>query len=85
MAGTGAIDVGNGSHVGDFTGILYAPKADMVVNGGQLSVNGTMTLNSLTVNGNPNFDLRYDDSLIEIVSTSWVVVDYQEVPSSAGP
>ncbi len=85
MAGTGTVDVGNGSHVGDFTGILYAPKADMVVNGGQLAVNGTMTLNSLTVNGNPNFDLRYDDALIEIVSTSWVVVDYQEVPSSAGP
>ncbi len=85
MAGTGTIDVGNGSHVGDFTGILYAPKADMVINGGQLEVDGTMTLNSLTVNGNPNFDLRYDDALIEIVSTNWVVVDYQEVPSSAGP
>ncbi|MGK2958922.1 MAG: DUF7305 domain-containing protein [Acidimicrobiales bacterium] len=85
MAGTGTIEVGNGSHVGDFSGILYAPKADMVINGGQLEVNGTMTLNSLTVNGNPNFSMAYDDALVEIVSTNWVVVNYQEVPSSPAP
>ncbi len=85
MAGTGTIEVGNGSHVGDFSGIIYAPKADMVINGGQLEVSGTMTLNSLTVNGNPNFSLAYDDALVEIVSSNWVVVNYQEVPSSPTP
>lgn len=82
MAGTGTVKVGNGSHVGDFTGIIYAPKADMVINGGQLQYNGTLTLNSLTVNGNPNFELKYDDALIEIVSTNWMVTHYQEIPSS---
>lgn len=85
MAGTGTIEVGDGSHVGDFSGIIYAPKADMVINGGQLEVSGTMTLNSLTVNGNPNFSLAYDDALVEIVSSNWVVVNYQEVPSSSTP
>ena len=80
-AGTGPLIVGNGSHVGTMTGVLYAPSSNMTVNGGQMGETGSVTLNQLTINGNPNFAMQYDDSILQITSGDWKVTDWREVPS----
>lgn len=66
-------------------GVLYAPDAEVRVNGGQWTVNGSVTLSSLRINGGPNFSVNYEDSVRELVSTDWDVIDYREVPSSSVP
>ena len=80
-AGTGPLTVGNGSHVGSMTGVLYAPSSNMTVDGGQMGETGSVTLNQLTINGNPNFAMQYDDSILQITSGDWKVNDWREVPS----
>jgi len=80
--GTGAVDVGNGSHATDFTGVLYAPGSDVTVNGG-LAVRGSLTVNSLRVNGAPNFILAYDLGLQAVIDQNWRVERWREVPSGS--
>jgi type II secretory pathway pseudopilin PulG len=81
-AGNGAFDVGNGSHAGALLGVVYAPDSDITVNGGKLFIDGSLTVNQLKVNGNPNFTMRYDDTIATITTGSWSVGDWREVPSS---
>jgi hypothetical protein len=80
VIGAVPIDTGAGSHNGDFTGVLYAPKSDIVSDGCKFSPNGSLTLNSFTCNGGPNFVMKYDDSLRSLVS-SWDTTNWQEIPS----
>jgi hypothetical protein len=80
--GSGTVDPGNGSHAADFTGIVYAPGADMTVNGGQLTWTGSLTLNTFTVNGNPNLNFNYDQRVLALVLQDWKIQDYTEIPSS---
>lgn len=80
--GSGEVDPGNGSQAVDFTGIVYAPGADMTVNGGQLTWTGSITLNTFTVNGTPNLNFNYDQRLLALVLQDWKVQDYTEIPSS---
>lgn len=76
--GDGAVILGNGAHATDFTGVIYAPQADMTVNGsGKLS--GSVTANSLKVNGNPNFTFAYDTSLGRVVKKNWAVENWRQV------
>lgn len=79
--GTGQIEA-RGSAM---RGVLYAPEAEVRVNGGQWTVDGSITLSSLRINGGPNFSVEYEDSVQEIVSTGWEVIDYREIPSSSVP
>lgn len=81
-AGTGVFDVGQGSHAGSLFGIVYAPSTDITVDGGQMYVDGSLTLNSFRVNGNPNFELRYDDTIQTILATNWEVRNWREIPSA---
>ncbi len=81
-AGSAPFNVGTGSNAGALFGIVYAPSTDVVVDGGQMHLDGSLTLNSLQINGNPNFELRYDDSIRTILSTDWEVRDWHEIPSS---
>jgi hypothetical protein len=80
VVGSISIDPGNGSHNGQFTGVLYAPKSDLTSNGCKFTPNGSLVLNSLTCNGGPNFSMKYDDSLRSLVS-SWETTNWQEIPS----
>jgi len=83
-AGTGTFNVGTGSHAGTVHGIVYAPSTDVTVDGGQSFVDGSLTLNQLRINGNPNFVMSYDDSIMDITTDHWVVSDWREVPSNSG-
>lgn len=80
--GTGALDVGDGSHAADFTGVLYAPGSDLTVNGG-MAVRGSLTVNSLRVNGAPNYTLAYDLGLQAVLDRNWRVGRWREVPSGS--
>ena len=81
-SGNGAFDVGNGSHAGSVVGVVYAPQSDVTINGGQASFTGSLTLNQLRINGNPNFSMQYDDTISTITVGSWTVTDWREVPST---
>lgn len=81
-AGTGAFEVGEGSNAGSLFGVVYAPSTDMTVDGGQMKVDGSLTLNSFRVNGTPNFELRYDDTIQTILATNWEVRNWREIPSA---
>jgi hypothetical protein len=81
-SGNGAFDVGNGSHAGTVVGVVYAPDTDVTINGGQASFTGSLTLNQLRINGNPNFSMQYDDTIASITVGSWKVTDWREVPST---
>ena len=81
-SGNGAFNVGTGSHAGSVVGVVYAPDSDVTINGGQSSFTGSLTLNQLRINGNPNFSMQYDDTIATITLGSWTVSDWREVPST---
>jgi hypothetical protein len=74
------IDLGTGGHAVEFTGVLYAPKVDLVSPGCMFLPNGSVTVNTFRCQGGPNFTARYDDALSEVTS-DWHVVDWHEIPS----
>lgn len=79
--GEGAVSLGSGAGATDFTGVLYAPQAEVTVNGsGRFS--GSVTANSLKVNGNPNFTFAYDTSLGRIVDSNWAVENWRQTSPS---
>ncbi|MDQ1437090.1 MAG: hypothetical protein QOK43_719 [Acidimicrobiaceae bacterium] len=80
--GAGVIEPGNGSHAGSVAGILYAPGADMTVNGGHVTWTGALVVGSFRMNGNPNFEMRYDQRVESLVLQNWKIKDYTEIPSS---
>jgi hypothetical protein len=81
-AGNGAFSVGNGSHAGSVVGVIYAPQSDVTIDGGQSPFTGSLTLNQLRINGNPNFAMQYDDTIATITVGSWSVSNWREVPSN---
>jgi hypothetical protein len=82
-AGNGNFTGFNGSHSPSVTGVIYAPSSDITVNGGQMTMNGSMTLNKFTCNGLPNLALSYDDSLTTVAgSSSWKVSGWHEIASA---
>ncbi|HEX9683333.1 MAG TPA: hypothetical protein VGA13_09640 [Acidimicrobiales bacterium] len=81
--GSAAMTVGSGALAGKVNGVIYAPDTDLTVDGGQMHLDGSLVLNSLTINGNPTFTLRYDDSISDIVSENWKVADWEEVSSGS--
>ena len=54
----------------------------MTVDGGQMGETGSVTLNQLTINGNPNFAMQYDDSILQLTTNNWKISNWHEVPSS---
>ncbi len=80
--GAGALDMGDGARSAKFTGVLYAPGTDLTVNGG-IEVRGSLTVNSLRVNGAPNFTLAYDLGLTTLLDRDWRAGRWREVPSSS--
>jgi hypothetical protein len=82
-AGTGNLNIGNGSHAPNINGVIYAPSSSMTVNGGQITISGSLVVNSITINGNPNFTLTYDDALNTITSTGWTQSNWSEIPSTS--
>lgn len=81
-AGTGQLDVGNGGHAADVTAVLYAPQSELVVNGGEEWF-GSITVNSVKINGAPNFVVGYDRRLTSILTQNWRVSHWHEVPSDS--
>lgn len=81
-AGTGTLDIGTGANSVDFTGVLYAPSSDMTINGGA-KFRGSLTLNRLTINGSPNYELIWDSDLRPVVDKNWRVRYWREIPSSS--
>jgi Tfp pilus assembly protein PilX len=79
-AGTGSFDVGNGSHAASVNGVIYAPSSNLTVDGGHMHVSGSLNVNQLTVNGNPNFTMYYDDQIQTLTSGSWKVSNWHEIP-----
>jgi hypothetical protein len=78
-AGTGDISADKA----EITGIVYAPSADIVANGGHFTLDGSITVNAMRINGGPNFHVAYDDNLSTVVTQDWKVQDWTEIPSSS--
>jgi Tfp pilus assembly protein PilX len=79
----GRIDPGNGSHSGDFTGILWAPSAEEVNPSCKANWRGALVLNVFTCNGGPHLSVKYDSRLQSITQSSWTVTNYTEIPSNS--
>jgi Tfp pilus assembly protein PilX len=79
----GRIDPGNGSHAGDFTGILWAPSAEETNPGCKANWRGALVLNTFTCNGGPHLSVRYDSRIQSITQSSWSVSNYTEIPSNS--
>lgn len=79
-AGSGTVDVGDGTNGPLFDGILYAPGLNMTVNGGSLMWVGQFTLNQLVVNGNPNFSVHYDNRLGSVAHPVWQIENFTTIP-----
>lgn len=63
-----------------FTGVLYAPEANMTLNGGgnnSLDVMGSLVVNTLTVNG--KFMVHYDEALSTNTPGLFVAQSWQEL------
>lgn len=77
----GNVELGSGAHAAALHGIIYAPQADLTLNGGQQSVRGSIVVNKLRLDGNPNFTLEYDDSVRQLPSDLWSMTGWHEVSS----
>jgi hypothetical protein len=64
------------------TGLIWAPTGSLTVNGGQLTVTGSVVLANMTINGNPNLTITYDYSLNQLVQQDWQAGDFTEIPVS---
>jgi hypothetical protein len=82
VAGSGGIDHGNGSHGGNFTGILYAPSAPLTSNGCKAQWRGAVVVGTFTCNGGPHAGIIYDTRVAALTSAGWTVSNYTEIPSS---
>lgn len=80
--GAGALSLGNGAGAASANAVLYAPATDLTVNGGAQWF-GSITVNSMRVNGAPNFTLGYDLGLRSILSQGWRVLHWREIPSTS--
>lgn len=80
-AGTGSFDVGNGANAANVNGIIYAPSSNLTVDGGHMQMSGSLNVNQLTVNGNPNFHMYYDDKIQTLTSGGWKVSGWHEIPA----
>jgi hypothetical protein len=83
LAGAGSILEGNGAHAGSFTGIIYAPSADATGNACKADWRGSIVVRTFTCNGGPHLQVHYDARIQTIVSSSWSVSDYTEIPSAS--
>lgn len=80
--GSGDVSLGNGAHATQATAVLYAPESQLTINGGE-EWYGSITVNSVKVNGAPNFTLGYDQNLQSELAQDWTVSHWHEVPSSS--
>lgn len=80
LAGTGAISLAGTN----YTGLVYAPDANSRINGKGMRGNGSLTLDSLRVNGQ-KLNLAYEDSVQDVALSRWTVRDYTEIPSGSVP
>ncbi len=83
VSGGGSIDMGSGSNVGGFNGMIYAPGMSATVNGGQLNLTGAFVLNQFVVNGNPNLTVHYDYRQEELGSAGWSESGTVQIPDSS--
>jgi hypothetical protein len=63
-----------------FTGVIYAPEANIKLNGGgnnNLDIAGSVVVNSITVGG--HFALHYDEYLSTLRSRGYIPTSWQEV------
>ncbi len=82
LAGAGSVDMGNGSHGATLTGTIWAPSAVITSNGCKMALTGALVIGIYTCNGGPNLKVNYDSRLQTVVSQSWAVQNYTEIPSS---
>jgi hypothetical protein len=76
MSGVTSVTLGGSS---DFVGVIYAPEADMTLNGGGSGNNimGSLIVHSITMNG--HYDIHYDTSLQGYYYGYDVVGSWQEL------
>jgi hypothetical protein len=83
VAGTApTINPGTGSAAATVTGLIWAPTGSLTVDGGQMTVTGSLVLANMTINGNPNLTITYDYSLNNLVQQDWQAGDFTEIPVS---
>jgi hypothetical protein len=78
----GTIDPGNGSHSGDFTGVLWAPNSQEANPSCNANWRGALVLNVFTCNGGPHLQVHYDSRMQTIKQSTWIVTNYTEIPST---
>jgi hypothetical protein len=77
----GSVDPGNGSHSGDYTGILYAPTAAEVNPSCAANWRGSVIVSEFTCNGGPHLSVKYDTRMMSLTEVHWTVTNYTEIPS----
>jgi Tfp pilus assembly protein PilX len=82
LAGSGGVDPGNGSHGGNFTGIMYAPSAAVISDGCKAQWRGAIVVGSFTCNGGPHAGIIYDTRIAALTSAGWTVSNFSEIPST---
>jgi Tfp pilus assembly protein PilX len=80
-AGTGSFDAGLGTSAASVNGVVYAPSTNLTVDGGHMMMSGSLTVNQLTINGNPNFHIYYDDLIQTLTANGWRVSGWHEIPA----
>lgn len=78
-AGSGTVNVGNGSSGATFDGILYAPGLNLTANSGQVLWTGSLTVNQIVINGNPNFSLHYDVRMATVAQPTWQIQNFTSI------
>ena len=71
----------NGSCRTNITGAIYAPHANITVNGGKFDLTGALVSNQLTINGSPNSAFT-DPTLSGVAISDWKITSYHEAPST---
>jgi hypothetical protein len=84
-AGSGAVDIGDGSSPAtSLSGVVYAPRATLTSSTCNMSVAGSMTLDTFACDGDTSqFTLAYDDRVAALLSNAWKPSDFHEIPTPA--
>ena len=75
---------GNTSDQLTFSGVLYAPKETLTINGGKWFT-GSIMVGNVVSNGSPNLVIGYDGDLSSYYGKTWRVSRYAEVPAHELP
>jgi hypothetical protein len=83
-AGPGTVDPGGSANAAHFTGVIYAPSANLSSPQCAMTVVGALVLGVFNcAGGSPAFSLTYDSRVAQLLSSAWKPSGYHEIPTPA--